>query len=142
MSAVMPRIMLTRRHPGKVGAALADVTGAHSQMLGVMVARTRIGSTCILWMDNVNSLGGVAQITRVLPEGFLVDVLVGAHMMEATPSTTCEEIIVLHPSAARARRSGLAHAMSVMDSSEAAATAHAWVRQEALKRGWEARRQL
>ncbi|KRD53744.1 hypothetical protein ASE34_01160 [Microbacterium sp. Root280D1] len=142
MSDVMARIMLTRRHPGKPDAVLADVTGAHSQTLGAMVARTRIGTTCTLWMDSIKALGGVAQITRVRPDAFLVDVLVGTHMLEVVAPARGNEIIVLHPSAARARRSGIAHAASLIDSSEAAATAHAWVRHQALAHGWELRRQV
>lgn len=142
MSDVMARIMLTRRHPGKPEAVLADVTGAHSQTLGAMVARTRMGTTCTLWMDSIKALGGLAQITRVRPDGFLVDVLVGTHMMEVASPAQGEETIVLHPSAARARRSGIAHAASVIDSSEAAATAQAWVRHEALANGWKLRRQV
>lgn len=142
MSNLMARIMLTRRHPGKPDAVLADVTGAHSQTLGAMVARSRIGTTCTLWMDSIKGLGGVAQITRVRPDGFLVDVLVGTHMMEVVPPAQGYEIIVLHPSAARARCSGIAHAAGVIDSSEAAATAQAWVRHEALANGWQMRRQV
>jgi hypothetical protein len=75
-----------------------------------MVARTRIGTTCTLWMDSIKALGGVAQITRVRPDAFLVDVMIGTHMLE-----------VVAP---------------------AAATAHAWVRHQALADGWELRRQV
>jgi hypothetical protein len=134
---MMTRIMLTKSRPNVAQSPQADVSGAGVDALAAVVSRVRIGTTCTLWTDSVHAPGGLARITRVAPTSFVVDVLRGSALTEVSVAGTTGTLVVLHPMAARSRRSGLAHSGSLMGAADAADIARTWARHEELARKWQ-----
>jgi hypothetical protein len=130
-------MMLTRSRPNAARSPQADVSGAGVEALAAVISRVRIGTTCTLWFDSVNNLGGLARITRVAPTYFVVDVLRGSALMEVSVAGSNGTLVALHPMAGRSRRSGLAHSDSLLSAADAADVARAWARHEELARKWE-----
>jgi len=128
--------MLSRRHPNRSELRQADVSGIRADTLGGVIGRTRIGTICTLWTESLDRVGGLARVTRVSLDRFVVDVVIGYQLMEVTRGAAAAEWVALHPTAAVARMASFVHEGSLMSSVDAAGLARGWVLHERLTREW------
>ena len=111
------------------------MSGIRTDTLAGVIGRTRIGTICTLWTESFNRVGGLARVTRVSLDRFVVDVVVGHQLMEVTRGAAAEWV-VLHPMAAAARVASVAYEGSLMGPVDAAGLARGWVLHERLTREW------